>query len=234
VETLGGTAFHTIAGMSALLVIWLIMGNRQIGELSPFDFAVSITAGTVVGAGIADPRIELSRTIVALGILAIMQVSLSWLAIKYRTVHQKVNYEPIVMVENGEIIKTNLRKARMPVEMLLQLLRDKDVFDITEVELAILEPHGKLSVLKKAEYRPIKANDLKVSVAPNRILIPVILEGQLQEEVLKKMGFSPEEIDRFRQSHQDKLDEVFIAFMDQNHRVHVTNEDVQENGMFLH
>lgn len=233
-ETLGGTAFHTIAGMAALLVIWLVMGNRQIGELSPFDFAVSITAGTVVGAGIADPRVELSRTIVALIILAIMQVLLSWLAIKYRAVHHKLNNEPIVMVENGEIIKTNLRKARMPVEMLLQLLREKDVFDITEVELAILEPHGKLSVLKKAEYRPITANDLKVSVTPNRILIPVILEGQLQEAVLKKMGFSPEEVDKFRQSHQDKLDEVFIAFMDQNHRVHVTNEDVHENGMFLH
>ena len=80
-ETLGGTAFHAIVSMAVMLLIWLVMGKRQIGELSPFDFAVSITAGTVVGAGIVDPRIELSRTIVALVVLGLLQIAVSWVGI---------------------------------------------------------------------------------------------------------------------------------------------------------
>jgi len=233
-ETLGGTAFHAIVSMAAMLLIWLIMGKRQIGELSPFDFAVSITAGTVVGAGIADPRIELSRTIVALVVLGILQVGISWLGIKFRKVHRYISSEPTVLVENGQIIKANLAKVRVPVEILLQMLREKDVFDVTEVEVAIFEPHGKLSVLKKAEYLPVTPQQLQLTVGANRILVPIILEGELQSELLKKMGFSLQEIDDFRQKYRDRIDDVFIAFMDKQHNLHITEDNIQENNVFFH
>lgn len=233
-ETLGATAFHAIAAMIVMLMVWLAMGKRQLGEFTPFDFAISITSGTVAGAGIADPRIELSRTIVALVILGGLQIVVSWASLKFRRFNRTINAEPTVVVENGQILKINLEKLRMPVEMLLQLLREKEVFDISEVEVAILEPHGKLSVLKKAEYAPVTPKQLNVNVAPNKILIPVIVEGQLQGEVLKKMGFTPKEIDAFRKQYKDQIDSVFIAFMDKNQNLHITNEDTQENGVFLH
>lgn len=233
-ETLGGTAFHTVGAMAAMLFVWLLMGKRQIGELSPFDFAVSITAGTVAGAGIADPRIELSRTIIALIMLGILQMAVSWLGLKLRVVQKSVNPNPTVLVENGQIIKNNLAKVRIPVEMLLQLLREKEVFDVSEVEVAILEPQGKLSVLKKAEYLPVTPKQLNLTVSPNRIFIPVILEGELQEKLLAKLGFSNLEIERFRNQYKDRIDDVFVAFMDKQHNLHVVGETEDETGMFIH
>jgi uncharacterized membrane protein YcaP (DUF421 family) len=234
VENLGVIGFDVLAIMAVMLVVSLAMGQRQLGELSPLDFAVSITAGTVAGAGIADPRIELGHTIVALVLLGVLQVGMSWLTLKFRFMHRKLSPQPTVVVENGRIIKANLRKVRMPAEMLLQLLREKGVFDITEVELAILEPQGKLSVLKQAEYAPLTPRRLNVDVPPNKILVPVILEGQLQEAILEKMGFSKRQIETFRQQHDDKLHDVFIAFMDKDQQLHIIKEDVRESGIFMH
>lgn len=233
-EQLGVIAFKVLAIMAVLLAVWLAMGKRQLGDLTPFDFAVSITAGTVAGAGIADPRIGLGETIVSLILLGILQIVLSWLSLKYRALHHRLHHEPTVLVENGQIIKTNLRQVRLTVEMLLQLLREKDVFDITEVELAVLEPHGKLSVLKKAEFLPLSANQMNVAVAPNRILTPVILEGELQERVLQRMGFSAEQTAELKQQYGSDLHEVFVAFMDKDQQLYIIKEDVQESGTFLH
>ncbi|MDR3563006.1 MAG: DUF421 domain-containing protein [Negativicutes bacterium] len=233
-EQLGVIGFKVVAVMAVLLIVWLAMGSRQLGDLSPFDFIVSITAGTVAGAGIADPRIGLAETIVALILLAGLQIILSWISLKFRVVHNKLNYNPTVLVENGQIIKANLKAVRLTAEMLLQLLREKDVFDVTEVELAVLEPHGKLSVLRKAEFLPLTARQMNVSVAPNKILTPVILEGHLQDAVLRKMGFSQRQIVELEEKCGADLQNIFIAFMDKDRQLYIVNEDARDSGAFLH
>lgn len=233
-ETLGVTLFRVVAGMGILFIIMLAIGRRQLREFSSFDFLTSLTIGAVAGALIVNHGIELVSTLIALLALGGMQLLFGWLSIKIRPLNHKLNFKPLLLVENGMIIKENLRKVHMPVETLLQLLREKGVFDITIVELAILEPHGKLSVLKKAEHMPITPSQVNFSVTPNSILVPVILEGKLQKPALTEMGFSERQIEEFRKQHQDSIHNVFIAFMDQNKRLHVINDDAQEQGVFLH
>lgn len=233
-ETLGVTVFHLVATMTVLLGIWLLMGKRQLGELSPLDFIISVVMGTVAGAGVIDPRIDLVSVIVSITLLGLIQIAVSWLSLKNRKLQYKVNFEPTVMVENGIIIKENLKKARLPLETLLQLLREKGVFDIKELELAILEPQGKLSVLKKPEYQPLKPHQVNITADSNQILTPVILEGELQTKTLKKMGFSDSQIEEFYSLHGDKLHHVFVAFMDKNRKLYVVNDNAKENGIFLH
>jgi uncharacterized membrane protein YcaP (DUF421 family) len=233
-ETLGITLFRVVAGMGVLLILMLTTGLRQVSEFSSFDFLISITIGAVAGALIVDPRIELVSALVALLALGFMQLFFGWLSIKIRPVNHKLNFTPLLLVNNGQIIKENLRKVRMPVETLLQLLREKDVFDITVVELAFLEPYGRLSVLKKAEYLPLTPRQVNFSVTPNSILVPVILEGELQETALAEMGFSKEQIEEFRRQHQQGIQNVFIAFMDQNKRLHVVNEETRGSSAYMH
>lgn len=233
-ETLGITMFRVVAGMGVLLVIMLATGLRPVSEFSSFDFLISITIGAVAGALIVDPRLELVSSLVALLALGGMQLFFGWLNIKIRPVNRKLNFTPLLLVNNGQIIKENLRKVRMPVETLLQLLREKDVFDITMVELAVLEPYGRLSVLKKAEHLPLTPSQVNFSVNPNSILVPVILEGELQEEALSEMGLSQAQIEEFRRQHQAGIQNIFIAFMDQNKRLHIVNEDARGSSALLH
>jgi uncharacterized membrane protein YcaP (DUF421 family) len=231
-ENLGTIFFRIIASVGLMLIIWLRIGQRQVGELSPVDLIITIMVGSVAGTAIADPKVDMGGTIVTIALLTVIQVILHWFIIKCRSIFKKVHYDPLVMIENGQIIKNNLRKARLPIETLMHLLRDRDVFDITEVELAILEPSGKLSVLKKAQYQPVTPEQLNIQVKPNRILVPVILEGQLQDQVLSGLGFSKEQIEQFRREYGGQLENVFVACMDREHTIHVIKEDVQETGLF--
>lgn len=233
-QTIGVTLFHIIAIMVVLLAVSLLMGKRQIGELSPLDFIVAITVGTVAGAGIVDPRIDLATVVISITLMGLLQFVITWLSIKNRDFRNKVNFTPTVLVENGMIIKANLRKIRLPVETLLALLREKDAFDINEIELAILEPHGKVSVLKKAEYQPLKPWHANIPVTANKILTLVVMEGKLQENALRQIGFSARQISELRDDYKDILDSVFVAFMDQNRQLYIINEDIQEKGLFHH
>jgi len=233
-DSVGAIVFRVVATMIVIVGVWLIMGHRQIGELSPMNFIISITAGAVAGAAIADQRIELGAALVSLVLLGVLQIALEWSAMKNRFIYNKINLQPTVLVENGQILKCNLKKLRITVETLLQLLRDKEVFDISEVEVAIMEPQGTLSVLKKAEYQPLTPKQINVKVAPNQILVPVVIEGELQEQVLKEMGFSAGQIEEFRLHNQKELCKVYVAFMDRNKNLHVINEDVKQTGSFLH
>lgn len=231
-ENLGTIFFRIIASVGVMLIIWLRIGQRQVGELSPADLIITIMVGSVAGTAIADPKVDLGGTLITIALLTVIQVLLQWFFIKYRAACRKVHYDPLVMIENGQFIKENLRKARLPVETLLHLLRDKDVFDITEVELAILEPSGKLSVLKKAQCQPITPEQLNLQVKPNSILVPVIVEGEIQDSVLRAFGFSQEQIEEFRQEYSEHLEDIFVVCMDRDHKFHVIREDVHETGVF--
>lgn len=233
-QTVGITVFHIIVTMIVLLMMSLLMGKRHLGELTPLDFIVSITIGTVAGAGIVDPSIDLATVVISIIIIGLSQFVISWVTMKNRKIQHKIMFEPTVLIENGIIIKANLQKVRLTLESMLSLLRDKGVFDITEVELAILEPHGKLSILKKAEFKPLNAAQMNINVAPNKILTPIIIEGELQTKNLEQMGFSAPQIEELAKQYQDTLANVFIAFMDQNRKLYVINQDAQEIGIFRH
>jgi len=219
--------------MAVLLLVWLAIARKPIGGLNPFDFAISISIGSVMGAVIVDPNIALSSVVVAIIFLSLIQMLFSWLSLKWRLLNVAINSQPVVVVDNGQIIKANLRKVRIPVETLLQMLREKGVFDISQVELALWEPHCQLSVLRKPEAMPLTAAQLNLEVPPNRIMFPVIIEGELQAAVLQKMGFTPEQIREFREKHADKLADIFVAFMDRDRNMHIIKEDAQESDIFF-
>lgn len=233
-DKVGAVVFHILVTISALLFMSLLMGKRHLGDLSPLDFIILIALGTVAGASIADPESDLVTSLAGIILLGIIQISVSLITLKNRRLQHEVNFKPTVLVENGTIIKGNLKKVQLPVEILLQMLREKEVFDINQIELAIFEPQGKLSILKKPEYQPLKPHQINIAAAPNQILTPVILEGELQTDILRQMGFSVSQIEEFREQNKGRLDTVFIAFMDKNRKLYVINENAQENGVFLH
>ncbi|QJW47578.1 DUF421 domain-containing protein [bacterium BFN5] len=233
-DSVGAILFRVIATMTILLFIWWVGGQRRLSELRPFGFVTIVVGATIAGTVIADPNIELGAALIALAVLGIIQVCVDWLFIKKRSVFAAVNHKPTIVIQDGQIIKENLLKLRLSVETLLQLLRQNSIFNINEVDIAIVEPLGGLSILKKPEYQPLTPSQLKMTVAANKILIPVILEGQLQEQALHSLGFSVDQIAAFKRQNEAELHKVFIAFMDQEHQLHVVHHDACSDNLFLH
>jgi uncharacterized membrane protein YcaP (DUF421 family) len=236
VDTLGTVIFRGLATMAIIVGLCMMMGPSQIAKASPFDGIVIITIGTIAGVAILDYRMDLLMALTVIVLLGLLRFIVHWVTLRYHMVLHKANTGPVILVKDGKISKANLRKVRVTVETLLQMLREKDIFDITQVEVAVLEHQGNLSVLKKAEFLPLHAKQIQLTtVLPNRILVPVIIEGNLQEQVLKKIGFSPQQIQEFRQQHQAEIHNVFVAFMDKDHKLHIIHDDdPQENGVFWH
>lgn len=165
---------------------WL--GKRQISELSFFEYATGITIGAI-GAEVA---MGLERSIlngvIGIAIFAMVPYLADLLSLKSKTVRDFIEGKGTVFIKDGKIMEDNLKKERYTTDELLELLRKKDVFQVADVEFAVLEPAGDLSVLLKKENQPLSAKDLGVAVAPVKEPQTVIMDGEILDEPLSTIG----------------------------------------------
>ncbi|WP_088909506.1 DUF421 domain-containing protein [Brevibacillus formosus] len=150
-----------------LLIITLFMGKRSIGELPVFDFIIIITLGSVA--------------ILTLGLL---QRVASQLSIVFRWFGRMVTFEPTVIFSNGNFHVKNIKKIRYSLDNVLHMLREKDVFDLAEIDLAIIEANGRLTVLKKVEQQVVTKQDLNIQTYSAGMALHVIVEGKIYPDVL--------------------------------------------------
>ncbi|SEO13643.1 Uncharacterized membrane protein YcaP, DUF421 family [Amphibacillus marinus] len=206
-----------------LLFIVLYMGKRAIGQLPVFDFLIIIVLGSVVGADIADPDIEHFPTIVAIISIALLQRTIAnWKRASQR-LNRLLTFEPTVVITNGQLLYKNLRTIRYTTDIIFQMLREKDVFDINDVETGIIEPNGVLTVLKKSDKRNVTKADIGSLEAQPAITFPVIIEGVIDRDILKHVKTDEQWL--FRQLDQRNigdLNEVFLATINSKLELHVT------------
>lgn len=209
-----------------LLFMTLFMGKRAIGELPVFDFLVVVTLGAVVGADIADPNIKHFPTAVAIIAIAILQKIVAKWKISNRKIGRLLTFEPTVVIQNGKLLNTNLKKIRYSIDNILQMLREKDVFDISEVETAIIEANGALSVLKKPQKNSVTLEDMQIIKTTSNIAFPIIIEGKIYSDVLKEFSLNEAWLHQ-QLSYQgiNDLQNVFFASINRNQELHVSLKD---------
>jgi uncharacterized membrane protein YcaP (DUF421 family) len=206
-----------------MLVITLIMGKRSIAELPVFDFLVIIVLGAVVGADIADPNIEHIHTAVAIVLIGIFHVIVSRLKIKYRKFGHIITFEPTIVIQDGKFVVKNLRKIRYSIDNILQMLREKDVFDINDVHLGIIEASGNISVLKKTNKSEVTVEDMNLTRAHPSLTYPVIIEGVVYDNVLAKLNLTENWLNQQLNYLKIKdIDEIFFASINEKREFHAT------------
>ncbi|UCZ53152.1 DUF421 domain-containing protein [Bacillus shivajii] len=213
-----------------LLAFALFMGKRAIGEIPVFDFLVIITIANVVGADIADPEIQHIPTAFAIVTTALLQRLVAKLKLSNRKIGRLLTFEPTIIVYNGKILRENLRKNRYSIDNLLQMLREKNVFDVNDVHLAVLEASGGLSVLKKGDKETVTREDLQIKNKKMDIAYPVIVEGNIYSSVLKDLSLTESWL--FEQLHARgirDLQKIFYASINYEHDLHISLKDENPN-----
>lgn len=206
-----------------LLFTTLFMGKRAIGELPVFDFLIVIILGAVVGADIADPNIEHLPTAVAIIAIGIFQRIVTKWKISNRKVGKLLTFEPTVVLQNGKFVHKNLKKIRYSIDNILQMLREKDIFDINEVETAIIEASGALSVLKKAEKNSVTLEDMNIRKPTSTISFPVIVEGTVYSDVLSDVNLNEAWLKQeLHNQGVNDLKDVFFASINHNLELHIS------------
>lgn len=168
--------FRTIFLYALILVIFRLMGKREIGELSILDLVVNIMVAELAVVAIENTEDPLIHTILPMVLLMIVQFVLALLSLKSKKFRDIVDGRPTVIINRGKIDEEAMRKQRYNFDDLMLQLREKQIKNIADVEFAILEPSGNLSVFERK-------NNKKVNIT-----IPLIIDGAIQEENLRKIN----------------------------------------------
>lgn len=168
---------RTILYYAVILIIFRLMGRREIGELSILDLVVFIMIGEMAIIGIADTEKPFLITIVPMILLMMIQIIMAIISLKSKRFRDLVDGKPTVIINRGKIDEDAMRKQRYNFDDLMTQLREKDIRSIADVEFAILESSGSLSVIEKLENS--KEGD---------ITIPLIVDGMIEEENLARIN----------------------------------------------
>ncbi|ETI66970.1 DUF421 domain-containing protein [Neobacillus vireti] len=167
-----------------MLVIFRIMGKREIGELSVLDLVVFIMIGEMAVIAIENTKDPLFHTVVPMVLLMCIQITLAIISLKNKKFRDIVDGQPSIIINRGKIDEEAMKKLRYNFDDLMSQLREKDIRSIGDVEFAILETSGKLSVLEKI-YDPKQP---KTPAKNGDITVPLIMDGTIEEENLKRIN----------------------------------------------
>jgi uncharacterized membrane protein YcaP (DUF421 family) len=156
-----------------ILVIFRLMGKREIGELSILDLVVFIMIAESAVVGIENTEKPLLHTILPMGLLMAIQIMLATASLKSKKLRELIDGKPSILIENGKINEQEMKKQRYNFDDLLTQLREKNISNLADVEFAVLEPSGKLSVFEKDNKKQ------------STLHLPLIIDGYVQERHLK-------------------------------------------------
>lgn len=182
-------AWKTLVVFAVLVALTRIIGRRLLAQLTFFDFVIGVTIGTMGGSYVVTST-EGPYVLLGPAVLGVAVLATGFLSLKSLTFRRLLEGEPTTLIQNGRILRHNLLRARYSVDHLQMELRTCGVFDINEVELAVLEPHGKLSVLRKSQHQPVTAGDLGIPAPHRGLSVDVIKDGVVLESNLERFGLT--------------------------------------------
>ena len=179
---------RTVLLYAVLIGVIRLMGKRQIGQMEPSEFVVTMLVANLASIPMQDGGIPLFLGMIPILTVLGMELVLSHLSLKSLRLRKLLCGKPVILIENGNILQKNLRRTRVTLDELTGHLRQKDVLDLQSVQYAILETNGNLSVFPYPKDRPASAKEAGVQAKPQYLPITVISDGVLLEENLRIAG----------------------------------------------
>ena len=194
----------------AIIFLIRLMGKRQIGELQPSELVVTILLSEIASIPMQDNNIPIIHSVVALFALVSYEILTSAIGLKSQKLRTVIQGHPVIVIRKGEIDMKALKKLRMTVNDLISALRQKDVFDISQVSYAISETNGQISVLLKPEYRNSTAGDLNLNPEDKGMPFAVICDGRMIDDTIIESGLDSDKIKKLVISSKIPIDEIII------------------------
>lgn len=168
----------------SLLLFTRILGKTQIGQLTFYEYITGITMGSIAGSIASSEPDKFWSHLYDLFLFFILTYLLSFITVKNRPLRKLVEDSPTIVIENGCIIKENMRALRYDLDELNSQLREKNVFDMSEVQHATIEPTGQLSVILKSDFQPLTKGDMNIHLPNPTFPVELIMDGEIIEENL--------------------------------------------------
>lgn len=222
----------SIGSIIALFILTKIMGYRQMSQMSMFDYINGITIGSITAEMATSLEQNFLQPLTAMIVYALAAVFLSWLTSKSIKARRLVEGAPLVLLNDGELYRENLKKAKIDVTEFLVQCRTNGYFDISKLEVAVLEGNGKISFLPKATDRPVTPSDMQLSPEQDFMVANVILDGRIMKENLKHTGKDEKWLqNQIKGQGAKKAEDVLLATCDASGKVTVYLKEHQKEAV---
>lgn len=213
---------RSIISFFILLLLVRLMGKQQLAQLTFFDYVVGITIGSIASTISVQVNENLLSTMAGLATWTILAIVLAILSVHSVWIRKVVDGEAVIVVANGKILEENLKRIRIPLDQVLSELRTQGVFNITDVEFAMFEPGGKISIQKKAQKQPVTPGDLNITTQYDGLPTNLILDGMLLDDALHSLNLTKAWL-QYQLSKQniEDITEVSLAQLDTKGNLYV-------------
>ena len=197
------------------------MGKRQIGDMQPNELVITLLISEIAAMPLQDLTQPLSFGISAIFILVILEILISVLSMKSIKFRRLMNGKSLVVIKNGVIDQEAMKRVRVTVIDLIEMLRGQNVFDLSTVAFAVLEVNGELSVLLKSSEQPATAKDVKAKNPEALLPLPVITDGKILEDSLAALQMTSNELKPILKAHNVTPEMVFLMTLDRKGNVNL-------------
>ena len=221
--------FSTIIKCILIYVLSLIfsklIGIKIISQMNFFDFIMGVSMGSMIAKIIIDKDHVVFSGIVALIIFTLLTIATSYLNLKSYTARRIINAKTLILIENGRIIDKNMKRLRLTINELMMKLREKDVFSLEDVQFAIMESNGQLSVLIKPDKKPITPYDMELKGRKFSLINDIIIDGKIIDKNLKISGIDKSWLQsELKRKNINNIEDVFYAGLDKNKRLIISEK----------
>ncbi|MGE4274135.1 MAG: DUF421 domain-containing protein [Desulfitobacterium sp.] len=215
-------AIRTFILYMIVIMALRLMGKREIGQLQPFELVVILMISDMAAIPSEDIGIPLISGIIPIMVLVLMSVALSYLELKSERARDILNGTPSILIERGRIVEHELVRNRLPLTDLIEELRMRSIPNIADVEFAILETNGQISVMPKANKRPVTPDDLKLQPEYEGLPVVFIMDGLLNKRAFALSGKDQAWLDQeLRKRHLKGIEEVLFASLDSSGQLYL-------------
>lgn len=179
--------FRTLFVYFLVLVVIRMMGKREVGQLSPFDFVVAIIIADLAAIPMEATDVPLWHSILPLVFLALLEIIMSYATLFSQGVRAVVCGQPQMVIKNGRLQRHEMRRARYNLDDLLAQLREKGIVNVADVEFAILENSGRLSVIHKSQHRTVTPADLGINTGYEGLPTVLVMDGNVMTKNLREV-----------------------------------------------
>lgn len=211
----------------SLFVIAKIMGHKQMAQFDFFDYITGITIGSIA----AELATELEtpwKPLIAMIIYGGVSFVLSLVTNKFPKTRKFINGTPTIIMDNGKLYRNNMKKAKLELSEFMVMCRQAGYFNINDIQTAVFEYNGRLTILPKSTKRPLTPEDMNKTPEKEEINTEVIMDGRIMHENLKRLGLDLAWLEKqLKQQKYNSAKEIFLGICDKNNKLSLFPTDCQ-------
>ena len=211
-----------------LVAVIRLMGKRQVGQMEPSEFVVTMLVANLAAIPMQDGGIPLYSGLIPILTVLGLELVLSAAVLRSMVLRRLLCGKPVILIENGKIVQENLRKTRITLDELTGQLREKDILQPEKVQYAILETNGNLSVFPYPQELPASAQDAGVPVKKQNLPVTVIGDGYLYRENLKIAGKDMRWLEKTLKAQKATLDQTWLLTVDSGNQVQFIRKETRK------